>query len=73
MRRQILSARINSGGVDMKNSEIAVAIGIGVIAGAAVSMAAMPKKNKLMVKANKAIKTADQVVSGISDALNGKN
>ena len=45
-------------------------IGIGMAAGAAaVSLATMPKKNKIKAKANKAIKTAGQIVDGISQSM----
>lgn len=57
----------------MKNSNIAMAIGVGMIAGAAVSMVAMPKKTKLKAAANKAVKTAGQIVDGISDTISSKN
>ena len=56
----------------MKTSNIAMAIGAGMIAGAAVSMIATPKKNKIKATAEKAKKTAGQLVDGISETITSK-
>ncbi len=54
----------------MKNSSAMIAAALGMAAGAAaVSLATMPKKNKIKAKANKAIKTAGQIVDGISQSM----
>ena len=56
----------------MKNVNPITAVGLGLAAGAAVSLIVMPKKKSLKAKATKAVKTASRIVEGISDSLDAE-
>lgn len=53
----------------MKAKDVAIAAGVGMAAGAAVSMMTGKKKSKMKKTADKAIKTAGQIVEGISQSM----
>ena len=53
----------------MKNKDFIKGIGIGMVAGAAVSMMCMPKKKRAKTTAGRMVKTASRILNDVQDTM----
>jgi gas vesicle protein len=59
-----------SGGDTVNYMDFAKGVGIGMVTGAAVSIAMMPKKKNARTTAGKLVKTAGRILSAVQETFN---